>query len=145
MLFLLFTYAIFKKQVSPRTNTVLIVYCSMQVLFIAEQLCCLLLCLISPCIIAGVLCVVFCCPRAISAIEPDIEEDAPAVPLEVVVYTPTLRLEADPECRICFQSFNLGDRIVQLPCNAKHAFHEFCINSWFAVSRTCPMCRVHIR
>lgn len=31
-----------------------------------------------------------------------------------------------------------------LPCDKKHVFHKFCIEGWFKVSTTCPMCRKNL-
>jgi len=76
-LFLYLAWVLLKKQAPPPTNTVLLAYCILEVFFLVEQLCCMLLCVLSPCFITGLICVVFCCPRTIGEINPEIEQ-APA-------------------------------------------------------------------
>ena len=44
----------------------------------------------------------------------------------------------EKECSICKD--NIDDRdLVRLPC--KHYFHKDCINEWFEIRNTCPLCR----
>ena len=72
-LFLFFLYVVVKREVVAPTRTVLIFYLIFEALFLVEQLCCLLLCCLSPCFITGLVCVVMCCPRNIIDINPEIE------------------------------------------------------------------------
>ena len=43
------------------------------------------------------------------------------------------------ECSICLEIFRDGMNIAELRCN--HKFHENCINKWFDVNFTCPLCK----
>jgi len=45
------------------------------------------------------------------------------------------------DCPICFQSFNIGDDIIILPCSPMHIFHDNCITAWTKVKPNCPVCR----
>ena len=46
-------------------------------------------------------------------------------------------------CGICREvlSCSAYGEPVALPCHSKHRFHSNCINDWFAINRTCPICR----
>lgn len=46
------------------------------------------------------------------------------------------------DCTICYETINENDSTYTLPCN--HTYHTLCINQWFSVSSTCPMCRQKI-
>ena len=45
----------------------------------------------------------------------------------------------DEKCSICLEIFRDGMNIAELRCN--HKFHENCINKWFDVNFTCPLCK----
>lgn len=47
--------------------------------------------------------------------------------------------EEDRACEICQSGYSEDDEVLPLPC--KHFFHKDCITKWFAMRRTCPMCR----
>lgn len=101
----------------------------------------LVLAVLSPLLFFVVCFIVMCCYR-----EPRIVIGEPNYVLEneAIEYRPSMRLEGDHECSICFQNFRESDRIVVLPCDSKHTFHAFCLRTWFTVSRTCPLCRTAI-
>eukprot|EP00611_Tribonema_gayanum_P011131 TRINITY_DN2128_c1_g1_i1.p2 TRINITY_DN2128_c1_g1~~TRINITY_DN2128_c1_g1_i1.p2 ORF type:complete len:363 (+),score=125.60 TRINITY_DN2128_c1_g1_i1:1726-2814(+) len=46
-------------------------------------------------------------------------------------------------CPICLNDYAVGDELRQLPC--AHALHRACLDSWLAISATCPNCRASIR
>jgi hypothetical protein len=47
------------------------------------------------------------------------------------------------DCSICFEKLDSGsDAILSLQC--KHEFHYHCIEKWFKLKRTCPICRVDV-
>jgi hypothetical protein len=46
------------------------------------------------------------------------------------------------DCIICYQSFELSEKVKTLVCN--HFFHEECIDRWLHDHATCPMCRSHV-
>ena len=41
-------------------------------------------------------------------------------------------------CIICFQPFESGDRVGDLPCN--HIFHADCLKAWLKRRNACPLC-----
>ena len=45
----------------------------------------------------------------------------------------------DESCSICLEIFRDGMKIAKLRCN--HLFHTDCINRWFEVNFTCPLCK----
>ena len=49
---------------------------------------------------------------------------------------PSPSADAPGICSICLEA---GGQRTHLPCG--HGFHISCIGSWFAVQRTCPLCR----
>jgi hypothetical protein len=42
-------------------------------------------------------------------------------------------------CVICLCEFEVGDRLMSLPC--AHAFHCACISKWLRRAKTCPLCQ----
>jgi hypothetical protein len=49
--------------------------------------------------------------------------------------------EGGAECSICLQNCEKGDRVIVLPCFAKHLFHAACLRNWLKERRECPLCR----
>ena len=47
-----------------------------------------------------------------------------------------------PHAAFVLDNYGKGDEIVQLPC--LHFYHAKCINAWFKVNNTCPVCRKEI-
>ena len=45
----------------------------------------------------------------------------------------------DEKCSICLEVFRDGMSVAKLRCN--HIFHENCINEWFDINFTCPLCK----
>ena len=45
----------------------------------------------------------------------------------------------DEKCSICLEIFRDGMNVAELRCN--HIFHENCINEWFDINFTCPLCK----
>ncbi|XP_004510073.1 uncharacterized protein [Cicer arietinum] len=48
-------------------------------------------------------------------------------------------IESNSMCCICLGDLSNGSKIMAQPCS--HVFHGDCINKWFNVSKTCPLCR----
>ncbi|XP_004510739.1 probable E3 ubiquitin-protein ligase RHY1A [Cicer arietinum] len=48
------------------------------------------------------------------------------------------KLESESMCCICLGDLSNGSKMTQ-PCS--HVFHQHCINKWFNISKTCPLCR----
>mmetsp|Transcript_30398 Transcript_30398/g.37420 ORF Transcript_30398/g.37420 Transcript_30398/m.37420 type:complete len:92 (-) Transcript_30398:46-321(-) len=48
------------------------------------------------------------------------------------------------ECCICLGEFQLKQRVVALPCDFKHYFHQSCIENWFKYHTACPFCKSEV-
>ncbi len=46
------------------------------------------------------------------------------------------------KCTICFDEYREGVEIKFLPCN--HHFHSECIDEWFNIKDSCPLCKKHV-
>ncbi|CAK9075590.1 unnamed protein product [Durusdinium trenchii] len=55
------------------------------------------------------------------------------------------RCEFALECAICLADVLAGEDTIQLPCAARHVFHDECARSWLSRNVTCPLCRVDVR
>lgn len=44
----------------------------------------------------------------------------------------------DATCAICLQSYEHKGRLRVLPC--RHHFHQSCVDEWFRIQATCPLC-----
>lgn len=42
-------------------------------------------------------------------------------------------------CTICYADYQANDQLTYLPC--RHHYHKECIEHWFTMHDTCPMCR----
>ncbi|XP_057948669.1 E3 ubiquitin-protein ligase MPSR1-like [Malania oleifera] len=47
--------------------------------------------------------------------------------------------EADAECVICLEEWEIGGKAKEMPC--KHRFHANCIGKWLQIHGSCPVCR----
>ncbi|CAG9314135.1 unnamed protein product [Blepharisma stoltei] len=50
----------------------------------------------------------------------------------------------DHSCSICAIDYEENDKIIILPCNIRHFFHEKCINKWLSITPKCPVCRARV-
>eukprot|EP00918_Siedleckia_nematoides_P013955 GHVU01030315.1.p1 GENE.GHVU01030315.1~~GHVU01030315.1.p1 ORF type:complete len:670 (+),score=96.12 GHVU01030315.1:940-2949(+) len=79
--------------------------------------------------------------------------DSPALPIADIV-TAFSNLTGIPqtkeratvvsECPICYAAFEEDEKVVVLPCDENHIFHDVCISAWLARSQSCPLCRVNV-
>ena len=46
---------------------------------------------------------------------------------------------ADGECIICMQEFQIGSEVTRMPCS--HVYHGDCVVKWLKTSHFCPLCR----
>ena len=53
--------------------------------------------------------------------------------------------EAEVLCSVCYCDYLVGDALLQLPCDANHAFHEGCIQQWLSIRDTCPLCKARLK
>lgn len=60
--------------------------------------------------------------------------------LPVVVFKHQLENPAAVECAVCLCAVEDGEEARVLP-NCKHTFHLECIDKWFGLHSTCPICR----
>lgn len=51
--------------------------------------------------------------------------------------------ECAGDCSICFESYNKGQIIRNLPCG--HKFHYKCMKPWLKTSSLCPLCRFDLK
>lgn len=45
------------------------------------------------------------------------------------------------DCPICLSTFELGEHVIPLSCDSKHAFHSNCIRQWLERQNSCPLCQ----
>ncbi|KAL4500518.1 hypothetical protein ABPG72_002942 [Tetrahymena utriculariae] len=50
----------------------------------------------------------------------------------------------EKDCTICFMQYEPDDKLVVMPCNKLHYFHEECVKKWLESNGNCPMCRVYV-
>lgn len=63
--------------------------------------------------------------------------------LKVITYeSPENLPDNNCTCTICFDEYQKGSRIKLLPCN--HHFHVECIDEWFNIKDSCPLCKKHV-
>ena len=46
----------------------------------------------------------------------------------------------DKECSICLEEFKKDEEVIKIEC--QHYFHRTCIEDWFNINITCPLCRL---
>ena len=47
----------------------------------------------------------------------------------------------DDHCVICMGDIEIGRNMMRLDCDGQHTFCQVCIEGWFAIKKTCPICR----
>ena len=47
----------------------------------------------------------------------------------------------DDQCVICMGDIDIGRNMMRLDCDGQHTFCQVCIEGWFAIKKTCPICR----
>jgi hypothetical protein len=47
---------------------------------------------------------------------------------------------SDKECSICLEEFKKDEKLMKIECH--HYFHRKCIDDWFNINITCPLCRL---
>lgn len=52
---------------------------------------------------------------------------------------PLVPLDEATDCPVCLATMQQGEDALRLECG--HAFHRSCVQQWFAVRQTCPLCR----
>jgi len=52
------------------------------------------------------------------------------------------QVDAKLQCSVCWQDFQLKERVRQLAC--QHVYHEPCIRPWLELHGTCPICRQNL-
>jgi hypothetical protein len=71
--------------------------------------------------------------------DPDLEEGR-RFKIEIV----SLESEVTPidQCSICLENYTVGEQFTILQV-CPHKFHSNCLDKWFEVRRTCPLCRIN--
>lgn len=63
--------------------------------------------------------------------------------LKVITYRNEHDLpDSNHTCTICFDEYHEGSKVKFLPCY--HHFHAECIDEWFNVKDSCPLCKKHV-
>ena len=47
----------------------------------------------------------------------------------------------ESECPICRDDFDVGSRVIKMPCARTHVFHRDCVATWLRKDDSCPLCR----
>lgn len=47
----------------------------------------------------------------------------------------------ESECPICRDEFDVGSRVIKMPCARTHVFHRDCVATWLRKDDSCPLCR----
>ncbi len=66
-------------------------------------------------------------------VDSDSDESAAVVPILSTYFSQSMGT-----CAICLNALKPG-YMIELCC--KHYFHTKCLNKWFEISTTCPVCR----
>ncbi|XP_059067106.1 E3 ubiquitin-protein ligase AIP2-like [Cryptomeria japonica] len=53
-------------------------------------------------------------------------------------------VNAESECSICTEPFQVGDDARQMPCHESHIFHARCLVQWLERRNNCPTCRTRL-
>ena len=48
------------------------------------------------------------------------------------------------QCSVCLEHYEEGDKLLVLPCDDRHNFHEACIRPWLQRTNTCPLCQRNV-
>lgn len=63
--------------------------------------------------------------------------------LKVIIYESSDDVKnRNSMCTICFSEYQKGCKVKFLPC--EHHFHNDCIEEWFHIKDTCPLCNSHV-
>ncbi len=69
---------------------------------------------------------------------------AASVSVEALQFRRPTSMESETACAICYEGLKSanGGRVVTMPCDASHVFHEGCIKQWLlGHDDSCPLCR----
>ena len=69
---------------------------------------------------------------------------AATVSVEALQFRRPTSMESETACAICYEGLESanGGRVVTMPCDASHVFHEGCIKQWLlGHDDSCPLCR----
>lgn len=61
--------------------------------------------------------------------------------IDTFVFTDYKEVNGYKDCSICLAEFDLGELVMSLPCDKKHAFHSHCITTWLKRQNSCPLCQ----
>jgi len=72
------------------------------------------------------------------------QSSAASVSVEALQFRRPTSTESEKMCAICYEGLESanGGRVVTMPCDASHVFHEACIKQWLLRhDDSCPLCR----
>ena len=75
------------------------------------------------------------------------QSSAASVSVEALQFRRPTSTESETMCAICYEGLESagGGRVVTMPCDASHVFHEACIKQWLLRhDDSCPLCRRHL-
>ena len=122
--------------VCPHMHTFCLILLGISLLYIFLPLLLLVsICFCIPCLLISSL---FCGPTHVKSIERDFVKK-----LDRKEFSSSEFTEHD-DCVICRSSFVKKEKIIVLPCNKKHYFHEACVEKWLDISCLCPICRADL-
>mmetsp|Transcript_27801 Transcript_27801/g.62743 ORF Transcript_27801/g.62743 Transcript_27801/m.62743 type:complete len:292 (+) Transcript_27801:66-941(+) len=52
------------------------------------------------------------------------------------------KAEVQSQCVVCLEQFKSGEKLRMLPC--LHRYHASCVDQWFALNSTCPVCKYQV-
>lgn len=61
---------------------------------------------------------------------------------EIELFSNIVGITNETMCSICYEDFKNDDPLRILTC--KHYFHDHCIDEWFKINITCPICRINV-
>ena len=77
-------------------------------------------------------------------VEHGLHKAAASVSVEALQFRRPTSTESENMCAICYEGLESasGGRVVTMPCDASHVFHEACIKQWLLRhDDSCPLCR----
>lgn len=73
------------------------------------------------------------------------EKGTPRELLELLEETCKKRARVNSDiCVICMRNYTDEEKVIHMPCDSRHYFHEECIMTWLEQNNMCPICKTEI-
>ena len=59
-------------------------------------------------------------------------------------YCKKMARRTSDQCIICMREYEEYEKVILMPCDRRHRFHEACILTWLERSSKCPMCNTKL-